>query len=46
MCIIFKKERENMIEAKSLKYETTALEPFISEQTLLFHHQKDWRRRV
>ena len=42
MCIIFKKERENMIEAKSLKYETTALEPFISEQTLLFHHQKHY----
>ncbi len=31
-----------MIEVKSLNYETTALEPFISEQTLLFHHQKHY----
>lgn len=35
-----------MIEAKHLKYELTALAPFISEKTLSFHHQKHYQGYV
>lgn len=35
-----------MIEAKSLKYNLSDLEPFISAQTLSFHHQKHYQGYV